>query len=65
VKPQEYIDAGDHVVVPIRFGGRARHSGLEVAFEVVHVLTSRDGKWTRVDMYQTKVEALAAVGCSG
>jgi ketosteroid isomerase-like protein len=49
-------------VVPIRFGGRARYTGLEVAFEVVHVWTARDGKWTRLDMYVSKAEALEAVG---
>jgi ketosteroid isomerase-like protein len=62
VEPQEVIDAGDRVVVPIRFGGRARYTGLEVAFEVVHVWTARDGKWTRLDMYVSKAEALEAVG---
>ena len=64
VEPQAFIDAGDRVVVPVRFGGRAHHSGLDVEFEVVHVLTARDGKWTRVDMYPTKSEALEAVGLS-
>ena len=62
VEPQEFIEAGDFVVVPIRFGGRARYTGLDVAFEVVHVCTARDSKWTRVDMYLSKAEALNAVG---
>jgi len=52
VQPQEMIDAGDRVVVPVRFGGRAQHTGLEVVFDVVHVCTARDGK----------AEALEAVG---
>jgi ketosteroid isomerase-like protein len=64
VEPQAFIDAGDRVVVPVRFGGRAHHSGLAVVFEVVHVLTARDGKWTRIDMYANKSEALEAVGLS-
>jgi ketosteroid isomerase-like protein len=64
VEPQDYIDAGDQVVVPLRFGGRARYTGLDVAFEVVHVLTMGDRKWTRVDMYVSKAEALKAVGLS-
>jgi ketosteroid isomerase-like protein len=62
VEPQEIIDAGDKVIVPVRFGGRARHTGLEVRFEVVHVCTARDGKWTRIDMYVSKADALEAVG---
>ena len=62
VEPQEFIDAGDRVVVPVRFGGLAQHTGLEVVFDVVHVCTARDGKWTRIDMYVTKADALEAVG---
>ena len=62
VEPQEFIDAGERVVVPIRFGGRAQHTGLGVVFEVVHVCTARDGKMTRVDMYVSKAEAFEAVG---
>ena len=64
VEPQAFIDAGDRVVVPVRVGGRAHHSGLDVAFEVVQVLTARDGKWTRIDIYPSKSEALEAVGLS-
>src|SRR5438105_14448273 len=30
VEPLEIIDAGERVVVPARFGGRAQHSRLEV-----------------------------------
>src|SRR5436309_2420282 len=36
VEPSEFIEAGDRVVVPIRFGGKARHTGIEAMFEVVH-----------------------------
>ena len=62
VEPQTFIDAGPQIVVPVRFGGRARHTGLDVTFEVVHVLTARDGKWTRIDVYPSEAEALKAVG---
>jgi ketosteroid isomerase-like protein len=59
---QEFIEVQDRVVVPFRFGGRARHTGIEVEFSLVHVWTVRDGKLARVDMYATKAEALEAVG---
>jgi ketosteroid isomerase-like protein len=62
VEPQEFIDAEDSVVVPVRFGGRARHTGLEVDFSIVHVWTIRDTKLLRLDMYQTAAEALEAAG---
>lgn len=62
VVPHEFIDAGDRVVVPIHFGGRARYTGMDVSFAVVHVVTVRDGKLARTDMYREKDEALTAVG---
>ena len=65
LEPREYIDAADRVVVPLRFGGRARHTGLDVFFEIVYVVTARDGKLTRVDAYVNKAEALEAVGLEG
>ena len=62
VEPLEYLDAGDRVVVPIRFGGKARYTGMDVGFEVVHVVTVRDGKVARTDMFRSKREAFEAVG---
>lgn len=62
VEPLEFIDAGDRVVVPVRFGGRARHTGLEIDFSVVHVLTLRAKMLLRIDIYGTRAEALEAVG---
>jgi ketosteroid isomerase-like protein len=64
LEPLEYIDAGDRVVVPYRFGGRARHTGIDVEFCFVHVFTQRRGKTVRVDVYQSKNEALEDVGLS-
>jgi hypothetical protein len=42
--------------------GRARYTGLRVHFDLVHVLTGRDGKCTRLDIYLSESEALKAVG---
>jgi uncharacterized protein len=64
VEPQEFIDADDRLVVPVRFGGQARHTGIEVEFSVVHVFTVRDGRVTRLDTFVSKDEALEAVGLS-
>ena len=61
-EPDEFIEAADKVVVPFRFGGVARHSGIPIEFSVVHVWTVRDGKVARLDMYRTKAEALEAAG---
>jgi ketosteroid isomerase-like protein len=62
IEPLEFIDGGDRLVVPYRFGGRARHTGIEVEFSFVHVFTQRRGKAVRVDVYATKQEALTDVG---
>src|SRR3954447_6464688 len=62
VKPLEFLGAGDRIVVPIRFGGKARHTGIEVNFDVVHGPTLRNGKVVRLDMFRDRAEALEAVG---
>jgi ketosteroid isomerase-like protein len=58
----EFIDAGDRLLVAVRWGGRARHTGLPVEFDAMHVWTMRDGKAARFDIYETREEALEAVG---
>jgi ketosteroid isomerase-like protein len=64
MEPLEYIDAGDRLVVPYRFGGRARHTGIDVEFSFVHAFTQRRGKAVRVDVYETKEQALEDLGLS-
>ena len=48
--------------MPVRFGGRARHTGIEVEFSYVHVITIQNGRTVRVDVYESKAQALEAVG---
>lgn len=62
IEPDEYIDAGDRLIVPYRFGGRARHTELDVEFSFVHVFTMRAGKTTRLDVHLNKGEAFEAAG---
>ncbi len=64
VEPLEFVDAGESVVVPVRFGGKARYTGMDVTFSVVHVVTMRDGRVARTDMFPEKAEALEAAGLS-
>jgi ketosteroid isomerase-like protein len=59
---EEIIDAGDRIVVPLRFGGRGRHAELPVEFAAVHVWTMEDGRATRVDMYDDRQKALVDAG---
>ena len=62
VEATEFIDRGDYLIVPNRFGGRARHTGLPVEFSLVHLITLQNGKVIRVEVHRTKEEALEAAG---
>ena len=64
LEAEEFIDRGDYLIVPYRFGGRARHTGLDVEFSFVHLIALRDGKVTRLEVHRTKAEALEAAGLS-
>lgn len=64
-EPEEFIDAGDRVVVPVRLVARGRGTGIEAAQRLVMVWTLREGKAVRLHAYATKAEALDAVGLPG
>ena len=64
VEPTEFIDRGDYMIVPYRFGGRARHTGLPVEFSFVALFAMQDGKVTRLEVHRTEAEALEAAGLS-
>jgi ketosteroid isomerase-like protein len=64
LEPDDFIDAGDRVLVRLRIGGTARHTGLPVEFSVIHAITYRDGKAARIDVYERLEEALEAAGLS-
>jgi ketosteroid isomerase-like protein len=61
-EPEEFIDAGDRVVVVFRLIGRVRSTGLPFEDRYVHVLTFRGGKVIHVRLYANKDKALEAVG---
>jgi ketosteroid isomerase-like protein len=60
--PEEFIDAGDRVVVVFRFRGVGRESGIPVDERLAHVWTIRDGKAVRMEVHAGREEALRAVG---
>lgn len=59
----EFIEAGDLVVVPLTTHMRGR-DGIEVSARATWVHTIRDGAIQRTVMYQEREEALEAVGLS-
>ena len=64
IEPHEFIELGEHVVVPstMHFVGR---DGIEVEARNTWTVTIRDGKIVRSCLYQDKQEALKAVGLEG
>ena len=64
IEPQEFIDAGEAVVMPYRFRARERSSGTDVTAPEMWVFWLRDGKINEVREYRHKAEALEALGLS-
>ena len=62
IEADEFIDAGEAVIVVARQTGRGRESGAEITDPIVLVYGIRDGKMTSLDAYRTKGEALEAAG---
>jgi ketosteroid isomerase-like protein len=61
---EEFIDAGDRVLVTAYHRGRGRGSGVEVDTRFYELYTLRDGKVVRVDEFTDRPEALEASGLS-
>jgi ketosteroid isomerase-like protein len=59
---EETIDAGDEVVMVTRHHGRGRASGAAVEAVVAYVWTVDDGKVVRFRIFNSKAQALEAVG---
>jgi ketosteroid isomerase-like protein len=60
----EFIDAGDHVLVPTHGRGRGKSSGALVELRFSNVWTLSDGKLTSCISYSDHTEALEAAGLS-
>jgi ketosteroid isomerase-like protein len=57
VEPQSFEDFAGDLLVGIRIRARARASGADVEDHVVHRVTIRDGKATRIAVYQRAEDA--------
>jgi uncharacterized protein len=62
VEAEDFIPAGDAVVVLIRWHGKGRGSGVELSAEGAHVWELRDGEAVRWDVYRDRAKALADAG---
>jgi ketosteroid isomerase-like protein len=63
VEAHEFIEAGEHVVVPLTAHMVGR-DGIELQAQTTWTWTIRDGAVTRVCLYQNRAEALEAAGLS-
>lgn len=61
-EPEEFIDAGDMVVVAQRERSRARASSVELLETWYAVCTLREGKLLRLQWFGEREEALRAAG---
>jgi ketosteroid isomerase-like protein len=64
VTAEEFIDAGDHVLVTLHHRGRGRGSGIEVDARFYELYSVSDGKVVRVDEFSERDKALEAAGLS-
>jgi ketosteroid isomerase-like protein len=64
-EPQEFIEAGEHLVVVCHVRGRGKGSGIEVEMTANIVTTVRDGLIVYMCGYPTMERALEAVGVAG
>jgi uncharacterized protein len=62
--PEEFIDAGDRVVVTVRYLGKGRGSGIAYKDLLFDVYTLREGRCVHKQEFRSKEEALAAAGLS-
>ncbi len=64
LEAEEFIDAGDRVVVLVREFRRGRGSGVELETDTAVVFEVRDGRVVRIQGYMDRAEALKAAGLS-
>jgi ketosteroid isomerase-like protein len=59
---EDFIDAGDAVIVPVLISGRGRVSAAQLEMHLVHLWVVRDGKVVGGEVHRTVEDALEAVG---
>ena len=62
--PEEFTEAGDNVLVSVRYDGRGKGSGVRVEGRFWYLITIRNGKIVRWELYPERAQALEAAGLS-
>ena len=60
--PEEFIDAGEQVLVTVHYSARGRGSGIEYEERLFDVYTFSDGQCVRKQEFRDRSEALGAAG---
>jgi ketosteroid isomerase-like protein len=60
--PEEFIDAGEQVLVTVHYSARGRGSGIEYDERLFEVYTFSDGQCVRKQEFRQRSEALGAAG---
>ena len=61
-EPEQFIDAGDRVVVFIRVVAEGGASGVATERETAHIWVVRGGRLASIQIYRDRSQALEAVG---
>ncbi len=61
-EPQEFIDAGERVIVVLRQMARGRASGVTLEQSISHVWLIREGRGIELRVYSGRDQALEAIG---
>jgi ketosteroid isomerase-like protein len=62
--PEEYLDAGDTIVVLGRYRGACKATGLEQNAQMVHVWRVEDGKAARFQQYVDTLQVARVTGAA-
>jgi ketosteroid isomerase-like protein len=62
MEPEEFIEAGDRVIVPVRIVAKGRGSGVEAVQRVTQVWTLRNGLSVRMNTFVDREGAFKAAG---
>jgi ketosteroid isomerase-like protein len=64
LEPQDFVEIDDKIVVPVRITTIGKGSGVKTTSDAAHVWTIRAGKVVRLQIFQSREEALEATRLS-